>query len=280
MNLFLLQGRVKCSKLDGMRHAKPHFLILTLALLWVATPTSLGRAASESQSPLWEEIRALDQRGDIKGAINAMHQHPQDHAFYFYNLGTLYYRAGDFGPAVAYLEKANRKKPHDPDIRHNLQMARTELAKLIGRDKLDPASNWIEDLSDPIPLDEVRAVLGLVALMLMVFWIRKYRKTRVLSETLAHPAGILGILAFALTAALYFAQRESERTPPAVSLQTQIVRRGPGEEFLEIGRVESGMKIRMRGASETSRGNPELWSQIEFGEDQVGWVRASGLLLL
>ncbi|OFZ02092.1 MAG: hypothetical protein A2070_09915 [Bdellovibrionales bacterium GWC1_52_8] len=240
----------------------------------------------------WKEARAFYDAGRYDDALQALLTQPTpQNSSYFYNIGTIYYRLGRAGTALAYFEKANRLAPHDAEIRHNLALARKLVEASAGADRLDPASNGLEKLSDRIDLDEVRGTVGLLGLILFLFWIRTYVKTRSLSQTFLKPGSILVFLAFAITGALYLAQQVSELRPPAVLIERQAIRSGPGDRFVELGQAEAGTKVRLLGpaiaASDTQNNSAEsaarpgeLWRQIRFSREGIGWIPSSSLLLL
>lgn len=255
-------------------------------LLIVAGMTAgLARGASSEPSLAWgkwEDSRSLYDAGRLDEALSALLSNPTPDAHYFYNLGNVYYRLGQPGVAVAYFEKANRLKAHDSDILHNLAVARSTLQQQIGIQRLDAASTWIESLVDRVPLDEIRSTIGLLAFIVSLVWIRGYRKHRNLGKTLLRPAGLLGLLGLAITVSLYLAQRLAASSPPAVCTQAHSIRSGPGDQYLDLGKLEAGMKIRLLNQSATSEGAgaSELWQQIRFTHSEIGWIRASSLLLL
>ncbi len=226
----------------------------------------------------WQSALSLDQQGKAQDALRLFLSHPSDDAPYFYNVGSLYYKLGQPGPAVAYLEKAKRLKPHDPDIQNNLRVAQAALGELIGTHRLNPASNWVEDLADPISLDEVRGILGLVALILVLIWIRAYAKTNDLNKTFFQPAGFFGLLGLGITVGLYSAQRLARDHPPVVCIQPETIRSGPGDQFLELAQESPGVKLRLLGSSSNEQN--EQWYQVRYARGKIGWARASGLLLL
>lgn len=272
-----------------MRVLFPKLTLTFLSVLCIAhlsPPPAFGDNAPQAQS--LGVAQALYEKGSYNEALRELQTHPGETASYFYNLGTLLFKMGRAGQAVAYLEKANRMSPHDPSIQQNLRIARASLSQVIGAEKLDPSSSWIESLVDRVPLDETRGTLGLMVFVVLLFWTRSYFKTRSLQKTLIQPAGYLGMLGISLVLALYAAQRYSEGRPPAIAIDRQTVRSGPGDQYLELAQLEPGVKIRLlqegtesaaAGSPVPSSGSPKWW-QIRYGTDSVGWVRASNILPL
>lgn len=250
------------------------------------------------------EALELSQAGKIEEALVVLKTHADQSATYYYNVGTLSMQLGHSGEALAYLEKAKKLKPHDSDIQQNLNIARASLARVLGTERLDPASTWVESLADHMPLDEIRGTLGLVGLILAIFWIRSYLKTRNLRKTFLYPAALFSLVAFGVTGVLYGAQRLAEAHPPAVCLERQTIRSGPGDQFIALAQVEAGTKIRLLGPTDSQ------WAQVRYAEiatpevnpdasggkvtetrigetrigqrigQRIGWIKLEGLLPL
>lgn len=255
---------------------------ILLALVWgLSVPAStLAQASADS----WSKVVELERAGQLDEAIRLLESEASPHGADSYNRGTLYAKKGQWAQAVAYLEKAKQEIPHDPDVSFNLSIARDELEKILGPGRLDPASHWLERLADQAPLTEIRGLLGLCGLIMIALWLRSYAKHRVLRRALLQPAGLWVLFSFLLTFGLYLAERITHPSPPGMILATEIVRSGPGKSYLDLGRVEAGMKIRVLGANPTpteqSNTESELWRQVRFSGDQVGWIPEKCLLLL
>jgi hypothetical protein len=225
-------------------------------LRWIVTSLlllSLGPAAWAATEPPnwgdWQQVKTLFDSGKYDAALGELMSHPSPDANFFYNAGTIYSRMGKVGVSVAYLEKANRLQPHDPAIQKNLQLARDDLGKLIGLDRLDPASTWAEGVADHVSLDEVRGTLGLVGSITLILWLQAYLRTRRLRKTLLQPAAVCAFIGFLITIGLYSVERMAEAHPPAVVIERQVVRSGPGDKFLELSQLEAGTKLRVLGAN-------------------------------
>jgi tetratricopeptide (TPR) repeat protein len=243
-------------------------------LLIALIATCLTQASARADLADFRDAQALYAGGKYEEALKALEAAPQETSAYHHNVGTVYFRLGSYGMALAHLEKAQALDPGDPAIAQNLQLARAQLALSLGAEKIDRASTWLETLAGRFPLEEIRGMLGLLAFVTTLFWLRGYWKTRRLRGTLFHPAGIVAVFAFALTSALYGAQRLATERPAAVVLVPQTVRSGPGDAFMDLGRLESGVKVRALGPTSGD------WRQVRFGPDAIGWIKASSVLLL
>lgn len=257
---------------------------------------------SVPQNP-WPAANQLAKAGKLDEAYQELLTHPQPGAVYYYDLGTLASRLGYLGPAVAYLEMADRMQPHDPDIQHNLEIARDTLGRTIGTDHLDPASSWPEQLADHVAMEEIRGALGLVSLILTLYWITSLLKNQDVKRVFLSPSSKLGCLALALVLILYAMERDAENHPAAVSLKRETVRSGPGDSFSELGEVDAGAKVRLLGPRSSGSSpqqededllaidgnrpenhaqtqNSQIWLQVRYTSDNVGWIPATDLVVL
>jgi hypothetical protein len=265
-------------RLQGATRAQSAAALLTLAILFPVLASAAG-----DWGP-WQQAKTLFDSGKYDAALGEMMAHPTSDSSFYYNMGTIYNKLGRTGLAVAYLEKANRLQPHDPAIQKNLKGAHDELGRLIGTDRLDASSTWAESVADHVSLDEIRGTLGLLGSITLILWLQAYLRTRRLRKTLLQPAAICTFVGFLITIGLYSVERMAESHPPAVAVDHQVVRSGPGDRFLELSQIEPGMKLRVLGPVADSEaqagGSSEAWRQIRFSQDGIGWVRVSSLLLL
>ncbi len=229
------------------------------------------------------DLAQLESAGNYRAALELLEQKPTYDSTYFYNLGILYGKMNLPGQATAYLEKANRLNPHDPEVQANLKLARTLLQKQLDASKsevqLDSPSHPFERFADRIQGDEILGVIGLITVIVSLLWIRAYLKTRNVTKTFLKPSGWFGALALILMFAVYGVYKTGTSNPPAVILMKQPLRSGPGMTYPEVTSIEPGIKIRMIGPAVTVNEN-ELWQKIRYNSDQMAWIPLSGLLPL
>jgi tetratricopeptide (TPR) repeat protein len=229
------------------------------------------------------DLTRLAAEGNFKEAIEALKQNPNYDADYFFNLGILHGKMGQHGLAVAYLEKSNHDKPHDPEIQKNLQFARDSLsqhlASLNVEVSIDPASNRLERFSDRIDGDEILGMIGMVMVLVSLLWMRAYLKTRNIIKTLLKPSGWFGVLAVVLVFAFYGLYRSGGSNPPAVVINREVLRSGPAITYPEISPIEVGIKVRLVGSPATVNEN-ELWQKVRYKNNLSAWLPFSSLLPL
>ena len=262
-----------------MQKALSHFAILTVFALGFTQP--VFAVTSSNRSIDWENANSSFNSENWTQALTELLASPSlNDSSYYYNLGTTYYHIGNFGLAVAFLEKANRIRPHHPDIQTNLRLARHSLSNKIGQGRLDPASLWFEHLADQISFDEVRATLGFLLLLLVLVWMRAYSKTHRIDKVFFHPAAYLGTAALGITFGMYLIRLWANSHPCAVLLETQAIRSGPGQHFQLLGEAEIGSKVRILGPVNQQHESTELWNQVRYSSDGIGWISSKSLIIL
>ena len=202
---------------------------------------------------------------------------PRSDAYYFYNVGTVYAHLRQWGPSVAYLSKARAMLIVDADVLQNLKFAQAELRQTIGAEKLDPSSSTLELIRDSLTLDGLRLAIGSSALIALCLLFTSYAKTRRALPALRAPTSFLGLVFLAVAASFAFIKVWTDFSPPAISLENMIARSGPGDQYVELAKIEAGSRLRLLRTLEQDH---EIWQQIRYSPDGVAWVKQKSLLAL
>ncbi|MBC7693370.1 MAG: hypothetical protein H7222_16515 [Methylotenera sp.] len=255
-------------------------LTLSLSLNWGGQQSVAAAQDTDYlnlyQSGKFEDaLRVLEPQADAK----------KNDAAYHYNLGSIYLQLNRPSQAVIQLEWAHHLKPTDRDITKNRDLAREALAKVLGETHVDPASNPVERLDESFPLRQAAAALALLAGFLTLWTVLR-------NQPKSDPAFILGCAFLLVSLFAGIGHYAATRHPGAWVQVADVIRSGPGSQFLELSRVEPGVKLRVSDSEPRENPNPkagekpgeELWMQVRFSEPKetegIGWIKVSSLLLL
>jgi hypothetical protein len=182
-----------------------------------------------------------------------------------FNIGNLYYRIGKYGEAVAYLERARALAPGSHEIRTALDLSTRSLLSQMGTRDLDPAAAWYERMDQHFPLPALGAVFAVVCCISL--WNSRGRRT----QPSFWAAITFGLLATSAAALGYL----SSLSHSAVAIEASMIRSGPGETYLELSRLDAGLKVRDVDDSASAD-----WASVRYDGGKTGWVKKSTLLLL
>ena len=185
----------------------------------------------------------------------------------FYNLGNAHLKNQDLGRAILWYERAARLIPTDPDLRYNLEYARSLLTdaqerspSVLGRvlffwkDILPP--HWIRTMALA-----GNALLWLALATAALTGRGGFKRAAV--------AGLVIAVLFLPSALHGLYEQEYSRT--GVVLVPEIsVRSGRGEQSTELFLLHAGTTVTL----EDSR---EGYARIRFAADKVGWIPATAV---
>lgn len=185
----------------------------------------------------------------------------------FYNLGNAYLKNGDIGQALLWYERALMYMPEDPDLKFNLEYARSRV-KDQAEHKENPVLQvvffWKTLLS--------RTAIQWIAVVLNgIFWLLMIVQLFVRKRSFRLPAAIVLCVAviFTLTACYQFYVFRYVRY--AIILPDEVpVRSGLSEDSTQLFVLHSGTKVRI----DKQMDHHYL---IRFSEKKIGWVNISDI---
>ncbi len=181
-----------------------------------------------------------------------------------YDLGNAYLKLGDLGRAILWYERAARLAPGDPDVRYNLELARSRTRDAAPSESTD----WSRLLFFWRGHLATRTLWLLAAGLNALFWaalaLRLFLRRRGLHR--------FGAVCLALALLLGLSAAVDAMDPATRNLGIVLpgelpVRAGIAPESTELFRLHAGARVRVE-RSETGH------LRIRFGEDKVGWVPA------
>jgi tetratricopeptide (TPR) repeat protein len=234
--------------------------ILLLLLAWGA-----GIARADVFSETFDAANKLYAEGKYEPAINTYSNLVQNgtvSASLYFNLGNACMKDGRLGLAILYYQRALEISPRDPDIRANLQLARSR-AYQGDPPKIGALHSWTSwfSLNEWSVLAAVAwwAWLGLlVANQVKSEWkTRLARLQRFLMIAILIAFGGLGIR-------LFF---DWSISSAVVVVKNAPVKYGPLEESRVFYSLQDGAEI-------TALDRQDQWVQIRDNQKRTGWVRS------
>lgn len=187
-----------------------------------------------------------------------------------YNLGNAYYRSDNLGQAIRYYEKARVFLPDNPELLHNLEIARSQTEDQISR---LPIPAWLAWWQGLVARNRAWAlfltgflVYGL-AIGLFIHRIRTHtqnpwhRRARSLSL----------LVALLLFAASFAASLQSERLGQAVIVADEVeLREGPAETSEPVMSIHEGLVVDLMNQDAN-------WVEIRLPNGTRGWVSQAAI---
>lgn len=183
-------------------------------------------------------------------------------------LGNAYFKSGQLGRAVLHFERAHRLAPRDPDVQHNLLLAR-ERVETVAESPPPPADAAVRWLSIHVGANSL--AVGLFALYLAVLGLVGFRLwTREPRPWLRRALVVLvPLLLFTTVAAVGTARYEAQ--PRAVVVAEAVaLRTAPSATAVAAETAPEGAVLPVtaeRGA----------WRGVRLPDGTTGWAEASAL---
>jgi tetratricopeptide (TPR) repeat protein len=220
---------------------------------------------------MYQRGNLLYQEGDIGGAIGA-YLSVLDAGFesgdLYFNLGNAYYKEGDLGRAILSYERALRLMPRDPDVKANLELARSLTA-----DEIEPlprfwvfsAFSWWVSFLPRRMLILTLALTYLLSMTGLCLRILSSRPALQASGTwLSAGSGVLLLLFLATFLAREGLLGRSERG--IVLVEEVSVQSAPSpDDNLTLFQIHEGTRVRIDQRTDT-------WSEVVLDDGKVGWI--------
>ncbi|WP_026472987.1 tetratricopeptide repeat protein [Alkaliflexus imshenetskii] len=193
-------------------------------------------------------------------------------SYVYYNLGNAYYRQGLLPSAILNYERALLLTPHDRDIRHNLNLAYSQIT-----DKIEPVgefflARWFSNLRNNTDSD-TWAIISIVSFILFLAGLLFYffAKT-ILVRKLTFFLAVLAVLASGITFAFSNNQKHRliNRNRAIVFSPSVTVRSAPEAGGTELFVLHEGTRVKIL----QTIGH---WLEVEIEDGNVGWIHASHL---
>ena len=234
------------------------YLLLTPSLL---TPASaITKAEADSAYVHGEYQKAIDSyEALLKKGVSAD---------LYYNLGNAYYRTENITRAVLNYERALLLSPSDPDIRFNLQMARSKTIDKIVPEQEMFFVTWYRSLVNLASVDGWAMIalicLGLAIILALIYlfsdllWLRK----------VGFFGAFLMIVIF-VCSNLFAHQQKTQllnRTGAIITESAVTVKSTPAKNGIDLFILHEGTKVTIIDAS------MKEWKEIRLADGKEGWI--------
>jgi tetratricopeptide (TPR) repeat protein len=241
--------------------------LCVFAFIALALPAAQARA--ETAAADFESANTLYGQGKFNQAAAAYEKLIQSHrasAAVYFNLGNAFFKAGQIGRALAAYRQAEQLTPGDPDVRANLQFARSQ----VQGPTLPPGrlQRWLGRLTLNEWAGFAAAAVWVWFILLTLPQLRPALKPALKSYLL--PLGLVAaVLCACLGAALY--QNRFTRSAIVVAHDT-IVHTSPLDESQTAFTAHDGAELRVLDQKDE-------WFQVSTDPRHIGWLRRDQVAL-
>lgn len=189
----------------------------------------------------------------------------------YYNMGNAAFKAGELGEAILYYRKAEKKRPWDPDVKQNLELAlektRDDFEGASSKSMVQSIEKFVvaAPIGDRWTLAFIASLLSGIALGMLPFAGRGWRSSL---------WGLFFLFLF-LAGFFYAAERWRisilDQEDRAVIMSPSVqVRTAPSKEASTAFVLHEGSTVDIRKEEGT-------WTEVRTPDDQVGWIRKGKL---
>lgn len=251
----------------------------------IALVLALGASPGTPKALLAEANRiyrsAANEEGDARRSLylEAARLYTQlarevPNGYTFYNLGNAYYRAGQFGRAIAAYRRAQELLPRNSSIRINIELARERAAGGTSAPRPHPAAAAFFFWHYALSLAEVEALaavfyLGALATLAAAGFVRQQSQRR----RVVGVAAALGALALVAVLSACVKLAWGVRDHAVVVAAEARARSDPAGRSPELFVVREGAELHVLARTGD-------WTRIESGRDARGWVETRALEFL
>lgn len=248
-----------------MRRAVVLAVLLPIWLVAAAHPTALAQSPEEIFAEGNEAYEAERYEAAIDAYVRVLRYGVRD-ARVEYNFGNAAFKLGRLGAAILHYERALRLAPTDPDVRANLDLARSRRVDRVVEPPAPFVVAWARGIQDRLGPD--RQALLLIAIL--------WAAGGVLGAAFVRPGGWSAragwvLAALALVGALAFVswrstlhRLEGGRTAIVLARQAEVLA-GPGENNAALFTVHEGLDLEIRAEREG-------WIQVGLPNGLNGWI--------
>lgn len=250
-----------------MRRISAIFILLILTIVSVH---------AEKQHNEWlDSANQAYTNGDYAKAINHYEmilEHGYESAALYYNLGNAYYKQNIIDKAILNYERALLLKPHDEDIKYNLEMANRLTVDRIEKLPEFFLNVWIRDSINWFSSNHW-AIISIIVFVLALIFISIYIYTRKYGlKKLSFWLGFIFIIISVFS--LIFSSKQKKKIitkDTAIVMEPSVtVKSSPDISGTDLFVIHEGTKVWLQDEV----GN---WKEIKLSDGSKGWLKAEDI---
>lgn len=239
---------------------------------------SLSMISLSAQNERFEEGNQLYSDGKYQEAIDTysgiLSTGVESGELYF-NLANAYYKNGELANAILNYERAVLLKPHDKDIKYNLELANSQTTDKI--ESIDDffISEWVQDLRNKTTSD-TWAFIGVACFILTIIMAAFFFfSNSVILKKAGFYLGVGLIVATGVTLTFSNSQKNKlmVRNHAIVFSPSLTVKSSPNVNGTEIFILHEGTKVEIVSTL-------GQWKEIQIADGTVGWVEESSITVI
>ena len=247
-----------------------HFIILLFYCL------SIVKVAA--QDDRFQEANQLYSDADYQSAIdtyNGILSTGVESGELYFNLANAYYKNGELANAILNYERAILLKPHDKDIKYNLELAYSQTTDKIESVDEFFLSKWVIDFRNKTTSD-TWAFIGIACFILTLIMAAIFLYS---NSVLLKKAGFylgIGLLAVTMVTLTFSYRQKSKltvRNHAIVFSPSLTVKSSPNASGTEIFILHEGTKVKIVSTL-------GQWKEIEIADGTVGWVEETSITII
>ena len=184
-----------------------------------------------------------------------------------FNLGNAQFRLGNLGLSILHFERARRLDPVDPEIRANLEYARSFCFNRVERMEMPTLLRWIVELQDRLGPDVQLLALIVLSWVTATWLVWSLIRPGRWSATYGWSLAVLLLAVFIVAISWYATIERVEGRSLAVVLQDSVeVLAGPGSNNPALATIHEGLTL------DVLERNDQGWIKVSLPNGLNGWL--------
>jgi len=226
---------------------------------------------------VFQQANALSKEGNTEGAISkykSVETSGMMSVDLYYNLGTSYLKSNDVPNAVLYLEKAHKADPSNANIKHNLEVARSQIdSEIIEVPDFILLRLWrgVCKVFSPLLWFIFQIVLGMVLIYGIYNWKLGDTGAQKFKGFVVTVSSMM-LLLFCISAG-FTADKMANNSSTAILMKSVDLKSGADDRSETLTNLSEGVKLRI---------NDQIgdWYKVQLINKEEGWIKVEDVSLI